>query len=120
MIDSIIQESDDVAAKALEAENEAAAAYEAFVTNSNAGIEALQKDIVAKTSELATGDKAKVKAEGDLKHTETDIAALETASTELHGQCDFLIKFFDVRQSKRAEEIEALLSAKAVFEGVKF
>merc|ERR1719191_461560 len=120
MIETIIHESETVAKKALEAENEASAAYEAFVANSNAGIKALKKDIVAKTEEMAKGDVAKTKAAGDLKHTEADIAALETASTELHGQCDFLIKFFDVRQQKRAEEIEALLSAKAVFEGVKF
>jgi hypothetical protein len=120
MIETIIHESELVAKKALEAENDASAAYEAFVTNSNTGIKALQQDIVAKTEEHAKGDVAKIKAAGDLKHTEADIAALAAASTELHGQCDFLIKFFDVRQGKRAEEIEALLSAKAVFEGVKF
>merc|ERR1719161_1659218 len=120
MIETIIHESEIVAKKALEAENEASAAYEAFVANSNTGIKAMQQDIVAKTEELAKGDVAKTKAAGGLKHTEADIEALATASTELHGQCDFLIKFFDVRQQKRAEEIEALLSAKAVFEGVKF
>jgi hypothetical protein len=120
MIDSIIQESKDVAEKALKAENDAAAGYEAFVSNSNAGLEALQKDIVAKTEELAKGDKAKTKAKGDLKHTETDIETLAATAQELHGQCDFVIKFFDVRQQKRSEEIEALQSAKAIFEGVKF
>lgn len=120
MIETIIHESETVAKKALEAENEASAAYEAFVANTNSGIKALAKDIVSKTEELSKGDIAKTKAEGDLKHTETDIAALATMSTELHGQCDFLIKFFDVRQTKRAEEIQALLSAKAIFEGVKF
>merc|ERR1719262_983976 len=57
MIEGIIDESKDVAAKALKAENDASAAYEAFVTNSNSGIEALQKDIVPKTEELAQGDK---------------------------------------------------------------
>merc|ERR1719265_1843989 len=120
MIETIIHESQDVAAKALKAENEAQAAYQAFVDNSNSGIDALQKDVVAKTEELAKGDGAKVKAQGDLAHTERDIKALADMSTELHGQCDFLIKFFDVRQQKRSEEIEALQSAKAVFEGVKF
>merc|ERR1719321_666502 len=71
MIETIIHESEIVAKKALEAENEASAAYEAFVTNSNTGIKALQQDIVAKTEELAKGDVAKTKAGGDLKHTET-------------------------------------------------
>merc|ERR1719161_2770506 len=40
MIETIIHESEIVAKKALEAENEASAAYEAFVTNSNTGIKA--------------------------------------------------------------------------------
>jgi len=120
MIESIIQESKDVAAKALKAENEASASYEAFVTNSNSGIEALQKDIVSKTEELAAGDKASTKAKGDLAHTETDIEELGKTAATLHGECDFIIKFFDVRQQKRSEEIEALQSAKAIFEGVKF
>jgi len=120
MIESIIDESKDVAAKALKAENEASASYEAFVTNSNSGIEALQKDIVSKTEELAAGDKASTKAKGDLAHTETDIEELGKTAATLHGECDFIIKFFDVRQQKRSEEIEALQSAKAIFEGVKF
>jgi len=120
MIEGIIEESKDVAAKALKAENDASANYEAFVANSNASIEALQKEIVAKTEEMAKADVGIEKAKGDLAHTEADMVQLAATAQELHGQCDFLVKFFDIRQTKRSEEIEALVSAKAIFEGVKF
>merc|ERR1719271_499887 len=49
MIEGIIDDSKDVQAKALKAENDSSANYESFVANSNAAIEALQNDIVAKT-----------------------------------------------------------------------
>jgi hypothetical protein len=120
MIEGIIDESKDVQAKALTAENDSSANYEAFVANSNASIEALQKDIVSKTEEMAGADVGIEKAKGDLAHTEEDLLALASTAQELHTQCDFLVKFFDVRQTKRSEEIEALQSAKAIFEGVKF
>jgi chromosome segregation ATPase len=120
MIEGIIDESKDVAAKALTAENDASATYESFVSNSNEAIKALQADIVAKTEEMAKADVGIEKAKGDLAHTEADLLELASTATELHAQCDFVVKFFDIRQTKRAEEIEALVSAKAIFEGVKF
>merc|ERR1719263_82919 len=120
MIEGIIDESKDVAAKALKAENDSSANYESFVTNSNEAIKALQKDIVAKTEEMAKADVGIEKAKGDLAHTEADLLELASTATELHAQCDFVVKFFDIRQTKRSEEIEALVSAKAIFEGVKF
>merc|ERR1719235_2383378 len=97
MIEGIIDESKDVAAKALKAENDASANYESFVTNSNVAIKALQKDIVAKTEEMASAGVNMEKAKGDLAHTEKDLAALAATAQELHTQCDFLVKFFDVR-----------------------
>jgi len=39
---------------------------------------------------------------------------------ELHGQCDFLLKNFDMRLSARETEIEGLQNAKAVLSGADF
>merc|ERR1712007_258422 len=38
----------------------------------------------------------------------------------LHGECDWLLKFYDVRKSARDEESEALGRAKAVLSGADF
>merc|ERR1740121_1378778 len=35
----------------------------------------------------------------------------------LHGECDFLVKYYDVRKQARADEVESLNNAKAVLRG---
>merc|ERR1719379_816263 len=120
MIESIIDESKDVAEKAKTAENEASAAYQVYMADSAAVLEGLAKEITNKKEQLGKSDVVKAKAEGDLKHTVSDIEALGTYKAELKAECDFLVKFFEIRQTNRAEEIEALVSAKAIFNGVSF
>merc|ERR1719497_232883 len=39
---------------------------------------------------------------------------------QLHAECDWLIKFFDVRKEARTGEIDALGKAKAVLSGADF
>merc|ERR1719240_391455 len=38
----------------------------------------------------------------------------------LHGECDWLLKYFDVRKEARTEEIDALAKAKAVLSGADY
>merc|ERR1719152_313863 len=117
MIDNIILESKEVAAEALKAENEAMAAYQTYMGDSNAAIEAMSKDVVNKSGDLASVDERKAVADGDLKATEMDLLKLAEYKMNLHSTCEFVVKYFDIRQQKRAEEIEALQQAKAIFSG---
>merc|ERR1719421_2648752 len=120
MMENCIEESKEVEKESLAAENEASAAYQTYMAESNAAIETMSKDMINKQEELAGVDGKKAKAEGDLKATEKDILALLEYKMNLHTQCDFVVKYFDVRQQKRAEEIEALQQAKAIFSGANF
>jgi len=117
MMEHIIEESKAEQAAAIKAENDAVAAYAVFTTDTTASIEGLQRSIIAKTEELANADSNKAEAEGDLAATNADLLALLKTYQTLHEECDFLLKYFDVRQTKRAEEIEALQQAKAIFSG---
>merc|ERR1719378_875525 len=119
MIEMIIKESKDVEAKALKAENDAQATYEQFIKDSNASISAASADITNKSGELAQADKGQVEAANDLKATIDELLKLGEMSVALHQECDFLLKNFEVRQSSRAEEMDALGSAKAVLSGAK-
>jgi hypothetical protein len=119
MIENIIDESKDEQKQSIEDENEASAAYSAFVADTKASLEALGKSLVNKSEELAGVDTAKAKAAGDLKHTETDLLKLAQVSATLHSECDFVVKFFDIRQSKRGQEIEVLQQAQAIIAGAK-
>jgi len=47
----------------------------------------------------------------------TELEDLSNYNAELHTSCDFIIKNFDIRQTARDEEIEALKQAKAILSG---
>merc|ERR1719265_252386 len=117
MIETIIDESAAVEAECVKAEKDTQVAYEGFMKDSFAANEAASKDVTNKSDELAKAEAAKVTAEDDLKHTIDDLLTLGELGQTLHKKCDFLVKNFELRQTARAEEIEALVSAKAIFGG---
>merc|ERR1719235_2349244 len=119
MVEVIMDDSKTVEADALKSENDAQAAYEEFITDSNASNKAATDEIAAKTESLAQADAESTTASGDLTATINDLLALGETNASLHKECDFLLKNFDTRQSKRTEEIEALMQAKYIFQGAK-
>merc|ERR1719150_1165664 len=117
MIEEIISDAKAMEAEAIRSEEDAQKAYEDFVKETNASIEAKSKEIVNK-SEL------KAKAETDLVETKEakeavmlELEQLSNYNAELHQSCDFVLKNFDLRQTARDEEIEALKQAKAILSG---
>jgi hypothetical protein len=46
--------------------------------------------------------------------------ATEKYIGNLHGECDWLLKYFDVRKEARTGEIDALGKAKAVLNGADY
>jgi hypothetical protein len=120
MIEGIIKEAKDIETKALSEENEAQADYETFLADSDASLKAMATDITNKSEAVAAADKEKVESEADLAHTIETILDLGKASVALHQDCDWLLKNYDARVSARAQEIDALNSAKAILSGAKF
>jgi predicted RNase H-like nuclease (RuvC/YqgF family) len=117
MITQIIEDSKAMEAEAIKSEGSAQTAYEAFVKETNASIEAASKDIINKSE-------SKGKAEDYLAQSKTEHASVLTTldelsayNSELHSSCDFILKNFDIRQTARDEEIEALKQAKAILSG---
>jgi chromosome segregation ATPase len=119
MIMDVMKESKDLEQKAIVAETDAQAAYEGFVKDSNTLITANQEAIASKSEAKAKADGELALAKGDLGTTVEDILGLDEVAKNLHAQCDFLLKNFEGRQSKRAQEIDALNQAKAIFSGMK-
>jgi len=120
MIQQIISDAKAMEAEAIRSEEDAQKAYEDFVKETNASIEAKSKEIVNKSEE-------KAKAESDLVETKEakeavmlELEQLSNYNAELHQSCDFVMKNFDVRQTARDEEVEALKQAKAILSGAKF
>merc|ERR1719359_491534 len=120
MIQQIINDAKAMEAETIRAEEDAQKAYEDFVKTTNGSIEAKGKEIVNKSEE-------KAKAETDLTETEEahesvslELEQLSNYNGQLHQSCDFVLKNFEIRQTARDEEIEALKQAKAILSGAKF
>merc|ERR1719316_1917216 len=112
MIAQIIADAKALEAETVRDEEEATKAYEDFVTETNASIEAASKSIVMKTEEKAQAESDKAEAEEALASVELELDALANYKLELHQSCDFVQKNFEIRQTARDEEIEALATYK--------
>merc|ERR1719178_466179 len=120
MIQQIINDAKAMEAEAIRAEEDAQKTYEDFVKETNASIEEKSKAIVNKSEE-------KAKAETDLTESNEakesvllELEQLSNYNAELHQSCDFVMKNFEIRQTARDEEIEALKQAKAILSGADF
>merc|ERR1719203_1215270 len=78
------------------------------------------KSITDKTAERAATNEA-LHAEND-KKADTSTEHMNTMKNlaSLHSECDWLLKYFDVRKQARADEIESLNNAKAVLSGANY
>merc|ERR1712032_394472 len=120
MIDLLVADLNKEMAEAKTAESDAQADYEADMKDA---AETRRSDAKALTDKQA----ALAAAEGDLQAAKDDHAAhtkelmaVLRAIESLHGECDWLLKYFDVRKEARAGEIDALNNAKAVLSGADF
>lgn len=118
-LEQIIEDSVKVENEAIAAEQEAQSSYAEFVTDSDAAITSLQEAIVAKTDNIASATTEKENAELEKTSTEEQLESLAAYAADLHEECDFLLKNFDLRQSARLKEIEAIQEAKAILSGMK-
>jgi hypothetical protein len=117
MIEQIIEESVAVESESMTAEAEAQKDYETFVKDSNDLIDKLNNDVTEKTKAVATADEEHIQAESDHAATVTELESLASYKADLHDQCDFVLKNFDIRQKARLQEIEAIQEAKAILSG---
>merc|ERR1719207_528952 len=120
MIKKIIEDAKTMEAEATRSEEESQKAYDDFVKETKTSIDTKTKDITNKTEEKAKAEADKVDAVDD---KETELARLDQLTnynTELHQNCDFVMKTFETRQSSRDEEVEALRQAMAILSGAKF
>merc|ERR1719373_338215 len=117
MIEKLIQDAKDLMSKSRASENEAQQAYEALVADTNASVNELTEAVASKTKATARAKKEKINAEGDLTDTMEQLEGLFKYNADLHAECDYTLKNFNVRQKARAEEIEALQQAKQILNG---
>jgi len=120
MMEGIIKEAKTMEEEALRGEEDAQAAYEEFVKDTNASVDEKSKDIDNKMEMKAKAESDKVQAESGKEATMGEIEQLQNENADIHKSCDFTLKNFDVRQAARDDEIDALKQAMAMFSGASF
>jgi len=120
MIDMLIKELDTELTEAETEEKLAQEEYEELMADSAEKRAADSKSLADK--EAAKGDtEAQLITLGEeKKSTVKELMATVEYIGQLHAECDWLIKFFDVRKEARTGEIDALGKAKAVLSGADF
>jgi len=117
MIEKLIYDTKDITAESKKSESEAQAAYEALVADTNASVGDLAKEITSKTKARAQAKKDLSMTNGDRADAITELENLGKYNGDLHAECDYVMKNFDIRQNARAEEVEALQQAKQILNG---
>merc|ERR1719324_516941 len=108
MIEGIITDAKTLEQETIKGEQEAQAAYESFVKESYAAIEAAQRSVTNKIEEKAQAEVSKTAAEGDKADADATAEALAKTKADLHLSCDFVMENFEAREAARKGEIEGL------------
>merc|ERR1712187_1058526 len=114
MIQQIISDAKAMEAETIRSEEDAQKAYEDFVKETNASIEAKSKEIVNKSDVKAKTESDLVTTKDSKEATMLELEQLSNYNAQLHQSCDFVMKNFELRQTARDEEVEALRQAKAI------
>jgi len=120
MMSGIINDAKAMEAEAIRGEESAQKTYEEFVMDTNNSVEEKTKDIVGKTDAKAKAEGAKVEAETERDSVLGELEQLANENADLHKSCDFTLKNFELRQTSRDEEVEALKQSIAMFSGASF
>merc|ERR1719229_1884181 len=120
MVNLLIKDLDKEMTEAETAEKDAQADYEALMADS-------ADKRKADSTSLAEKGSAKAELEGSLEdHKEGRMkAAKELMATmeyiqQMHAECDWLVKYYDVRKEARSDELDSLSKAKAVLSGADY
>mmetsp|Transcript_46714 Transcript_46714/g.118402 ORF Transcript_46714/g.118402 Transcript_46714/m.118402 type:complete len:777 (+) Transcript_46714:63-2393(+) len=117
LIEQIIGDSKALESETTSGEQKAQVDYERFVKDSNNLIKDLQASVASKSKNSAAADADKAQASADHTNTVGELESLGQYMTDLHAECDFVLKNFDIRQKARLQEIEAIQAAKGILSG---
>jgi chromosome segregation ATPase len=117
MIDLLVNDLDKTMQEAEFEEKESQKDYEQMLQDS-ADKRALDSKALTDKNIAKASMESDVEASKEAKSsTGTELMATDKYLSSLHGECDFLLKFFDVRKEARTGEVDALVNAKSVLLG---
>jgi len=94
--------------------------YAAFVSTTTASIEADRKAIEEKSEQQAQANGEKSETQESQLANDASLAKLKELESATHTDCDWILKYFDIRQNARKEDMNAIEEAKAILSGANF
>merc|ERR1719224_11156 len=101
-------------------EQQAQKDYSEYVAATTASIEAGREAIAEKEKQSASSEGEKSETEESQLANQASLDKLAEVLQGIHNQCDYILKYFDIRQTSRAEEMDAIEEAKAILSGANF
>jgi len=120
MIDLLVKDLDKELQEAEVMEDDAQKEYEEMMAESATKRADDSKAMSDKTALKASEEEALMFEQETKAATEKELMETLEYIHALHGECDWLLKFYDARAEARAGEIDALGKAKAVLSGADF
>jgi len=117
LIEKLIYDAKEIMGESKKNEGAAQAAYEELVEDSNGTIKSLTKSVLGKTDSKVEAKKDLTQKSQDLKATGKELGRLGDTDTDLHKDCDYVLKNFMLRQKARGDEVESLKQAKMILNG---
>merc|ERR1719263_1569076 len=120
MIDLLIGDLDKEMTEAETMEKDSQADYEKAMSDSAEKRAMDSKALLDKEGAKAAEESALEANKEEKAVTTKELMAVEEYISSLHAECDWLLKYFDVRKEARTGEIESLKTAKSVLSGADF
>jgi len=120
MIDLLVADLDKEMQEAKVDETNAQQNYEKMMSESGEKRAADSKSITDKSAEKGSTQEALETEQNSHKDSTQELMETDKVLGGLHGECDWLLKYFDARREARAGEVDALGAAKAALSGADF
>merc|ERR1719433_1540125 len=120
MIDLLVKDLDKEMTEAEADEKNGQADYETMMKESAIKRTEDSKALAGKLETKADVEKAMSEHDKKSKDASSELMATLQFEASLHLECDWLLQYFDVRKTARAEEIDSLVKAKAVLSGADY
>jgi len=120
MMDSLIKDLDKEMTEAEVTEKDAQGDYETFMQDSATKRAEDSKTLTDKQGALANLETSLGEQKSGKASAEKTLGATMEYIGSLHAECDWLVKYFDMRKEARSTEIDALGNAKAVLSGADY
>lgn len=120
LLAKIVSDAESVEIQIKMGEQKSQEEYATFVSATTASIEADRQAIAGAEEQSATAHGEKSETEESQLANGGELKNLGELLTGIHTDCDFVLKYFDMRQNARKEEMDAIVDAKAILSGANF